>query len=72
MNYEPCITKINERRCPLDKVSVMACWFCPYGHATECHYPLECDEAECSHYEREMVGSDVELGDPSENPDGAP
>ncbi|MFW9973016.1 MAG: hypothetical protein ACFFDF_22715 [Candidatus Odinarchaeota archaeon] len=40
--------------CPMEDnecVAPMKCMFCPYGHMTECHFPLTCDEAECSHYQ---------------------
>lgn len=30
----------------------MACMLCQFGHMTECHYPLDCEEAQCSHLER--------------------
>lgn len=40
--------------CPLGGASPMACMFCWYGHMTECHYPLTCEEAQCSHYQAEM------------------
>lgn len=30
----------------------MAAMFCPTGHLTECHYPMKCREAQCSHLER--------------------
>ncbi len=43
--------------CPMsnnDRVSPMECMFCPYGHMTECHYPLDCYEAKCSHYLEEL------------------
>lgn len=30
----------------------MQAFFCPTGHVLECHYPMPCDEAECSHWER--------------------
>ncbi len=26
--------------------------FCQFGHLTECHYPMNCREAECSHLSR--------------------
>lgn len=29
----------------------MAAMFCPYGHLTECHYPLTCAEAMCAHFD---------------------
>ena len=25
---------------------------CAYGHMLECHYPLTCEQANCSHYRR--------------------
>ena len=50
--YEPGITLIRECRCPRHASHAMACWFCPFGHATECHYPQTCEEAQCSHLER--------------------
>jgi len=30
----------------------MAPMFCPFGHLTECHYPMNCEQAQCSHLER--------------------
>lgn len=47
--YEPGMTKIKEGRCPIGATNPMACWFCSYGHATECHHPMTCEEAACSH-----------------------
>jgi hypothetical protein len=23
---------------------------CPFGHMLECHYPMDCEEATCSHF----------------------
>ena len=50
---EPGIKKVLEGRCPRGATSPLACWFCPFGHATECHFPLTCEEAKCSHYQKE-------------------
>lgn len=50
--YEPGMTKITEARCPIGATNPIACWPCLYGHATECHYPLSCEEAQCSHLVR--------------------
>lgn len=50
--YEPGIVKIKAGECPLHGTSPMACQFCPVGHMTECHYPLTCIQAKCSHLER--------------------
>lgn len=56
-------TKTLTGTCPLGGTNPMACMFCQYGHMTDCHYPLTCDEAECSHYlsELEAEGEIVEL-----------
>lgn len=35
-----------------DTPNPMAATFCPYGHMTECHYPLDCGQASCSHVTR--------------------
>lgn len=31
---------------------LMKAFFCQYGHAMECHYPMPCDVACCSHLEK--------------------
>jgi len=49
--FEPGLTLIQQRNCPRRQTNPLACWTCPYGHATECHYPLDCEEAECGHYQ---------------------
>lgn len=30
----------------------MAAMFCPFGHMLECHYPMNCVDANCSHLQR--------------------
>ena len=40
-----------------------AAFFCMTGHMLECHYPMSCQEAECSHYEREVAAVENELLD---------
>ncbi len=45
---------IQSGRCPIKMHNPIACWVCSFGHSTECHYPKTCDQARCSHYEREM------------------
>lgn len=47
-------TKTLTGGCPMGGASPMACMFCLYGHMTECHYPLTCEEAKCSHYLEEV------------------
>jgi len=48
------LEKIKDGTCEMKATSPMACMFCLYGHLTECHYPLLCAEACCSHYQREV------------------
>jgi len=36
----------------------MAAFMCMTGHLTECHYPLSCREARCSHLARYDVCED--------------
>lgn len=40
--------------CHMGGTNPMACMFCDFGHMADCHYPLTCEEAECSHYQQEM------------------
>ncbi len=47
--YEPGFIKIKEGYCPRNAKSPMACTFCMVGHALECHHPMTCEEAKCSH-----------------------
>jgi len=47
--YEPGIIKIEAGECPLNGKSAMSCQLCPVGHILECHHPMTCDKAECSH-----------------------
>lgn len=56
--YEPGIDKIRENRCPIGEDYPMACAVCQFGHMLECHYPMNCQEANCAHYQ---VGSQEEL-----------
>lgn len=47
--YEPGFIKVKEGYCPLNAKSPMACTFCMVGHMLECHAPMGCAEAKCSH-----------------------
>jgi len=51
--FVPGVLKIERGECPLGPGTPMKCMFCPYGHMLECHYPMTCDEAMCSHYEQD-------------------
>jgi hypothetical protein len=33
-------------------VNALRTMFCPFGHLTECHFPMNCEQAQCSHLER--------------------
>lgn len=50
-NYKPGFDLIKSGKCPQGQRCPMACFLCQYGHITECHYPLNCDDAQCSHFE---------------------
>lgn len=52
------IEKIESGECELKGKTPMACMFCEFGHMTECHYPLTCEEAECLHFQSEMEALD--------------
>ncbi len=47
--YEPGIVRIVAGECPVNAISPISCQLCQYGHMLECHYPMNCTEAECSH-----------------------
>lgn len=48
------IGKISRGECEIGALSPMACMFCQFGHMLECHYPFNCEQAECSHYQQEL------------------
>jgi hypothetical protein len=50
--YPSGIGKVDRGECPLDYHVPSACMICLCGHMLECHYPMSCEEAKCSHYER--------------------
>ncbi len=52
--YEPGFLKIQEGYCPVNAKNPMACMFCQFGHMLECHHPMTCDQAECSHLAKYM------------------
>ncbi len=45
------IGRIDRDECPLRCIQPIACMLCSYGHMLECHYPMNCEEVECSHYQ---------------------
>ena len=47
--------KTSTGQCPLGGASPMSCMFCQFGHMTDCHYPLSCEEANCSHYQEDTI-----------------
>lgn len=47
--YEPGIVKIKTGTCPRGANQQMSCMLCPTGHLLECHAPMTCLQAKCSH-----------------------
>ncbi|MDD5010462.1 MAG: hypothetical protein PHC68_18940 [Syntrophorhabdaceae bacterium] len=47
------LAKIAAGECPINAKSAMACTFCHFGHLLECHHPMTCEQAQCSHCQRE-------------------
>ena len=45
------VGRMDRGECPIGCINTMGCMFCQYGHMLECHYPLTCSEADCSHYQ---------------------
>ena len=41
-------------KCPVGGQNPAACMLCEYGHMLECHYPMNCYEANCYHYQRAL------------------
>jgi hypothetical protein len=48
------IGRIDRGECPLGRLNPMVCMFCSYGHMLECHHPMTCEKAECSHWQMQM------------------
>ena len=47
--YPTGVDVIQSGRCPIGAFSPMACMFCQCGHMLECHYPYDCETAQCAH-----------------------
>ena len=47
--YPSGLVRIEKGECPMGGTSAMSCMFCGCGHMLECHHPMSCDEAQCSH-----------------------
>jgi hypothetical protein len=52
MAFKAGVDVIAAGNCPVGGLNEMACMFCQFGHMTECHYPMTCEEAQCSHLAR--------------------
>jgi len=50
--YPAGIALIRAGKCPKGGLTPMACMFCMCGHMLECHYPDDCETAQCSHLSR--------------------
>jgi len=53
--FVPGVLRIERGECPLGPGTPMKCMFCEFGHMLECHHPVTCEEAMCSHYQREIT-----------------
>ena len=60
--YPPGIELLQAGECPMGQSHPMACWFCQVGHATECHHPMDCETANCSHYQQARALEDESCG----------
>ncbi len=47
--YPSGIKLIERGECPKGAVSPMSGILCMSGHLLECHWPVSCEEANCSH-----------------------
>jgi len=54
---------VRENACPLGASNPLTCWRCVVGHATECHHPMDCETADCDHYQRVQAFEDACYGD---------
>lgn len=50
--YEPGIVRIEAGECPIGAINPIQCQFCMMGHMLECHHPMTCEQAKCSHLEK--------------------
>lgn len=50
--YEPGIVRIEAKECPRKAISSTYCTFCQFGHLLECHHPMNCLQANCSHLKK--------------------
>jgi hypothetical protein len=48
--YPAGIDLVEQDKCPRGLGMAMGCMLCAYGHMTECHYPMDCEEADCEHF----------------------
>ncbi len=47
--FIPGLVLIKIGECPRNAFFPSACFFCPTGHLLECHFPDDCEKAQCSH-----------------------
>lgn len=52
--YPAGMTLIEAGLCPIGAVHPIACWTCMFGHATERHHPMDCEEARCGRHRAEQ------------------
>lgn len=62
-DYPSGVDVVLAGECPLGNQNPMACLECRVGHASECHYPNDCQTAHCAHADRDLIP--VSIQDPS-------
>lgn len=55
--YPSGVDVVIANECPLGNVNPMACLDCRVGHASECHYPNDCQTAHCAHADQQGKGA---------------
>ena len=61
--YPSGVELIHSGACPLGRSYSIACWTCPVGHTPKCHHPMDCETANCSHYQQELAREEDSRGD---------
>ena len=67
LRFPTGIGRITRGECPIGAFSPMGCMLCEYGHMLECHHPMNCEEAKCSHY-RSAMEAEAEMYPEEEKP----
>lgn len=55
--YPAGVVMIDMDLCGIGAATPMSCMFCQYGHLNECHFPRNCQQAQCSHLTRYVAAN---------------